>query len=288
MFSSEIMEEIRTERKSIAIVTGASGSMGSCACKMLSRRGFRVIMACRNTIKGEEKRREITSTAPSSELEVMELDLSSFQSIRNFAAELKQRGERIDALFNNAGVISRNFCLTEDGWEQSMGVNFAGAVLLTELLLPLMNDGARIVNMVSLMCNVASFKHDKLFSPAPPKKFNKLARYASSKLALLFYSIGLSERLQGRIKVNVADPGVVDSNMLRMGKWFDPLTDALFRPFCKSPSKGVFPAVEALCSEENLKLFRGRSHRSIPKRFLSRKEDTAFVMQEALSVTHNL
>lgn len=275
--------------KGSVIITGASGSMGRCACEMMARKGFSVILACRNLSKGEEAKSAIVKVFPEGEelLSVKKLDVGSPLSVRNFAEEIESEGKNITALFNNAGVISRDYHLSETGYEQTMSVNYIGPVLLTESLLPLIHDGAKVVNMVSLMCNVAPFDKNTLFSPAP-EKFNRLRLYASSKLALMLYSIGLSRRLDGRIKVNVADPGVVNSNMLRFGKWFDPLTDAFFRPFCKSPSKGVLPAVEALCSDQNLKFFRGRSVRDIPHKFLSRTEDIEWLMKKTDTIIHNL
>lgn len=288
MLGSQIMEEIRMEKGSV-IITGASGSMGREAAKMMAQRGFNVILACRNPFKGEEVRDAIIKERPETGdlLSVKKLDVSSPLSIKNFVEEIRNEGKDITALFNNAGVISRKYILSETGYEQTLSVNYIGPVLLTELLLPLMPDGSNIVNMVSLMCNVVSFSRNRLFFSSS-EKFNRLKVYASSKLALMLYSIGLSKRLNGRVKVNVADPGVVNSNMLRFGKWFDPLTDILFRPFCKSPSEGVLPAVEALCSEENLKLFKGNTCKDIPRKFLSMTEEVQWLMEETNTIIHNL
>ena len=76
----------------------------------------------------------------------------------------------------------------------------------------------------------------------------------------------LARRCPG-LRINLADPGIVDSNMISMGRWFDPLADILFRPFCKSPQKGARPALAALSSPERNRYFVGNRFTAIPSRF---------------------
>ena len=55
-----------------------------------------------------------------------------------------------------------------------------------------------------------------------------------------------ADELYGHVKVNCADPGVVNSKMITMHRWFDPIADVLFRPFISSPAQGAKPALKAL------------------------------------------
>lgn len=248
------------------IVTGASGAMGAAATRYLAGKGYHVVMACRNPEKAETVRRGIMSDIPDAEIGIMQLDLSSLESVRDFVKGLE--GERISALLNNAGVISRGYSLTGDGLENTFAVNYFGTVLLTRLLLPLLIPEAHVVNTVSLTCRFVKVS-DKSLMPEE-KEFSRLGTYAKSKLALLHFSQELARR-NPLLKVNVADPGIVNSNMISMGKWFDPLADALFRPFCKSPEKGVRPALSALFSELSGKYFVGQRVIDIPGRFVDQE-----------------
>ena len=243
------------------IVTGASGAMGEAAVRALARDGRSVVMACRNLEKAEAVRSRILANLPGVDISIGRLDLSSLDSVRAFADSLGQ--EPVSALFNNAGVISRGYSLTGDGLENTFAVNYFGP-FLTRLLLPLMGPEASIVNMVSLTCRYVSVTEKSLRPSAD--EFSQLGTYARSKLALLRFSRELARRNPG-LHINLADPGIVNSNMIDLGHWFDPLADFLFRPFCKSPERGVQPALSALASDGRNRYFVGRKSMDIPARF---------------------
>ena len=244
------------------IVTGASGAMGEAAVRALAREGRSVVMACRNLEKGGAVRDRILADLPAADLSVMRLDLSSLESIRTFVGELGH--EPVSALFNNAGVISKGYSLTGDGLENTFAVNYFGPYLLTRLLLPLMDPEASIVNMISLTCRFVSVSEESLRPLA--SDFSQLGTYARSKLALIRFSRELARRNPG-LRINLADPGIVNSNMIDLGHWFDPLADLIFRPFCKSPERGVQPALSALASDGRNRYFVGRKSMDIPARF---------------------
>ena len=245
------------------IVTGASGSMGKAAVKALALKGRSVIMACRNLRKGEAARREILAQAPGAAIGLLPLDLGSLRSVRAFAAYVK--GSAPAGLLNNAGTMPRHFSLTEDGLEQTVGVNYVGPYLLTRLLLDHFAPGAHIVNVISLTAKYA--KIDEGFLHKSPEDFHQLRTYATSKLALMLFSIELAKRTL--LRVNVSDPGIVNSDMIDLGRWFDPLADAVFKPFCKSPERGAAPALAALESPETMMLFKGKRCLKLQERFLN-------------------
>jgi len=250
------------------IVTGATGSMGAAAVEALALKGIPVIMACRNLHKAEAVRSDILSRVPEADLEIRQLDLASLASVRNFAEGIG-RGEAT-ALFNNAGVISKGWSLTEDGFENTFAVNYLGPRLLTLSLLPKMPEDARIVNMVSLTCRYAPLSEQTLHPSE--KDFHQLRTYARAKRALLSFSMELSRRYPA-LRVNLADPGIVASNMIDLGHWYDPLADALFKPLCKSPQTGVQPALRAMASELRNRYFVGKGDKAIPGRYLDPELD---------------
>ena len=239
--------------------------MGAAACKALALKGVPVIMACRNLGKAENVRDYIMHSIPSAELEIRELDLASLSSVRKFADSIEPG--YATALFNNAGVISKGYKLTAEGLENTFCVNYFGPWLLTRLLLPKMPSDARIVSMVSLTCRFAPLG-ERLLQPSA-EDFSQLGTYARSKRALLSFSLELARR-NPDLRVNLADPGVVASDMIDLGHWYDPLADALFKPFCKRPDKGVQPALRALETEqEGPRYYVGNGSRAIDKRYIA-------------------
>ena len=255
--------------KSKIIVTGATGSIGLAAVKSLLCKDLPVIMACRNIRKADTKRDSLIKEFPHSEIDVLELDLNSLASIKAFVEEIKNQGFKVDKLLNNAGIICRDFSVNDDGFETTLAVNYLGPLYLSKLLIPLMDDGFNIVNTVSVTRGVS--KLDEHFFDLDKKRFSQLGTYGKAKYALFLSSLTLSETIKNG-SVNLTDPGVVNSNMISMHRWFDPLADVLFRPFCKSPEKGAIPAVNALLYkstdlvQKNVKLFSGNKSKLISQK----------------------
>jgi NAD(P)-dependent dehydrogenase (short-subunit alcohol dehydrogenase family) len=278
------------------IITGASGAMGSEATAALARAGRPVIMACRDLDKAQAVKEKILDEVPDAVLDIKYLELSSLDAVREFAEGL--RGVEISSLFNNAGTMERHFSVTCDGFERTLAVNFIAPSLLTLLLLPQIRDG--VLNMVSVSCETARFDH-RIFSP-DASRFTQLGSYSTSKLALLFFSIALSQRCG--LRVNVSDPGIVDTEMIRLDRWFDPLTDLIFRPFCNSPKKGASPGVRALLDMTSSTgssagssevssadsgdfpiaggglMYKGLGSRPIPSKYASRVKDIGWLWEE--------
>ena len=262
--------------KSQIIVTGATGSIGLAAVKSLLSKDLPVIMACRNLNKAKTQRDNLIKQFPNSEINILELDLNSLSSIKTFVDNIKNQGFKVDKLLNNAGIICRDFSVNEDGFETTVAVNYIGPLYLTKLMIPLMEEGFNIVNTVSVTRGVS--KLDEHFFDLDKKRFSQLGTYGKAKYALFLSSLTLSEKIKNG-HVNLTDPGVVDSNMISMHRWFDPLADILFRPFCKTPEQGAIPAVNALlCKstdngqqttdfvQNDVKLFSGNKSKVIPKK----------------------
>ncbi len=245
------------------IVTGATGSMGSAAAEALARQGIPVLMACRNLEKAAAVRSEILLRVPGADLEIRPLNLASLASVRAFAEGVEPGS--VAGLLNNAGVISKDFRQTEDGFESTFAVNYFGPWLLTQLLLPKLPQDAHIVNMVSLSCRFVSLDAAAL-QPAE-SEFSQLGNYARAKRALLSFSLELARRYP-ELHVNMADPGIVASNMIDLGHWYDPLTDVIFKPLCKSPQAGVRPALRALAEETHSRYYVGKGSRAVPFRYV--------------------
>lgn len=103
-------------------------------------------------------RDEIRARTDNALVDVLPLDLSSLASVRAFADTFRSTYRRLNVLINNAGILSFTKGFTEDGFEQTVGVNYLGPFLLTSLLLPLFSSGedSRIINLTSMVWPLGS------------------------------------------------------------------------------------------------------------------------------------
>ena len=259
------------ERK-LAVITGADGGMGTEITRAVACAGYDVIMACYSSSKAETKCRELVKETGNEKIEVWQIDLASLASVRAFADRMLRQKTPVALLMNNAGTMETGLHITEDGLERTVSVNYVGPYLLTRLLLPLMGEGTRIVNMVSCTYAIGKLDFPDFFLRGRKGSFWRIPIYSNTKLALLLFTIELAERLRARgITVNAADPGIVSTNIIRMDQWFDPLTDIFFRPFIRTPLQGAATAIGLLLDAEvegRTATFNLNNHcRPLPKKY---------------------
>ncbi|KAM7422140.1 hypothetical protein PAMA_010284 [Pampus argenteus] len=118
-----------------AIVTGANTGIGKFVALDLARRGARVILACRNESRGTTALKEIREKSGNSDVHLRLVDLSSLDSVREFAERILKEEKALHILVNNAGVSGLPRQITKDGLEASFATNHLGPFLLTNLLL---------------------------------------------------------------------------------------------------------------------------------------------------------
>lgn len=196
----------------VAVVTGSNSGIGFETAKELAVQGFKVIMVCRNLEKARVSAQAIKECAEAN-IEIMQVDLASFTSIKAFAASFLKNNERLDILINNAGLFSERAEKTEDGFEMTMGVNHLGTYMLTRLLLPvvLQTEEARIVNIASKAGFYGNINMNKPFHG--PHGF---PGYSASKLAQIWFTMSLANELRDRgILVAAVSPGRGATNIWR-------------------------------------------------------------------------
>ena len=238
-------------KQKLAVITGADGGMGMEITRAVATAGYKVIMACRDPEIAEEKRQLIMRETGNIALEIVPVNLASLSSTASFANELFQRGEVITLLMNNAGTMETRRCITEDGLERTVSVNYVAPYLLTRKLLPLMGEGSRIVNMVSCTYAIGKLDFPDFFLRGKKGAFWRIPIYSNTKLALTLFTIALSKKVKEKgIIVNAADPGIVSTKIITMHMWFDPLTDIFFRPFIRTPRQGAATAISLLLDED--------------------------------------
>lgn len=200
-----------------AIVTGANTGLGYETARVLAARGARVVIAVRDTAKGDQAAAKIRAATPKADLQVLELDLGSLQSVRTAAEHIKTDHPRIDLLINNAGVMYPPKQTTADGFELQFGTNHLGHFALTGLLLEnvLAVDNSRIVAVASIAHRIqAEIDFEDLQWERRP--YNRVAAYGQSKLANLMFSYELNRRLAGKPTLSVAaHPGISNTELMR-------------------------------------------------------------------------
>jgi NAD(P)-dependent dehydrogenase (short-subunit alcohol dehydrogenase family) len=188
--SSWTAEDIGDLHGKLAVVTGANSGIGFETARALALHGAHVILACRNLQKGEDAVARIRAESPEVQVEVVQLDLSSLQSVTDFASALSERFDRLDFLINNAGVMMTPHGTTEDGFELQFGTNHLGHFALTGRLLSLLRatPGARVVTVSSMGHRQGRMNFDDLQSE---KRYSPTFAYAQSKLANVLFTFEL-------------------------------------------------------------------------------------------------
>ena len=238
----------------LAIVTGANSGMGMATVEALADDGAKVIMLCRSEKRGKDALEKLLENKER-QLEMMLCDLGDYDSIRSFAAKVKENYERIDILVNNAGFIALDRQVTKEGLDMQFGINHIGHFLLTTELIELMGAGSRIVNVASGAHKVGKIHFDDINLT---KGFNVVKAYSQSKLANVLFTRELAKRLMDKgITVNCCHPGAVATNMgVNRETGFGKTITGMLRPFFQTPAQGARTAI-FLATDESVKDISG-------------------------------
>jgi NAD(P)-dependent dehydrogenase (short-subunit alcohol dehydrogenase family) len=197
------------------IITGSNSGLGAITARELARNGAKIVMAVRNTSKGEAAAREIPG-----QVEVRRLDLQDLSSVRQFADGIGTA----DILINNAGVMAVPYAETVDGFESQIGTNHLGHFALTNLLLPKLTD--RVVAVSSMAHWPGRISLDDLNWKT--RRYRPWLAYSQSKLANLLFTSELQRRLDAAgspLRAVAAHPGYSHTNL--QGATGRQLSDAL-------------------------------------------------------------
>ena len=236
----------------IVLITGANSGIGKATAIALAKMGAEIIMVTRKEIAGTETLREIGEETGSGKLHAYTCDLSSLSQVRKLSLDLHENFDRIDVLINNAGIITKDRILTEDGFEYQFAVNHLAHFLLTQLVVDLLRNSkaARIVNVSSMAHKAGKIHYSDL---SLEEGYSPLKAYAQSKLANILFTNALSSRLvNDGITSNAVHPGMVGSRFAfgRNGQsthWIM----KLYQKIAKTPEKGAETSI-FLASSSNL------------------------------------
>ncbi|WP_033337517.1 SDR family NAD(P)-dependent oxidoreductase [Catenuloplanes japonicus] len=196
----------------VAIVTGANTGLGFETARMLAARGAAVVLVVRDVEKGRQAAARIDG-----DVSVQALDLTSLDSVRAAAEDLRAAHPRIDLLINNAGVMYTPRRTTMDGFELQFGTNHLGHFALTGLLLDRMLPvpGSRVVTVSSTGHRInAAIHFDDL---QWERSYSRTGAYGQAKLANLMFTYELQRRLapHGSTVAVAAHPGLSNTELAR-------------------------------------------------------------------------
>jgi NAD(P)-dependent dehydrogenase (short-subunit alcohol dehydrogenase family) len=230
-----------------AVVTGASTGIGKEIARGLASAGATVVLAVRDTERGEAAASDIRAGARGAVLEVRKLDVTDPDSIAAFAHGL----DALDVLVNNAGGWFARREVTAWGVEKTWATNVLGPLALTLALRPQLaaSGAARVVNVGSHLASGLDLD-DPQYERRPYVGFQ--GAYPQSKQALLMLSWELAARLgPDGIAVNVAEPEWTRTEAHRTApwpqRWVMNLAGALF---ARTPAQGADTAVWLASSPE--------------------------------------
>lgn len=198
------------------VVTGANSGIGLEVTRELVGRGAHVVMAVRDTAKGETAVADLAGPGSTS---ILELDLSDLDQTAACAETLIARHGQLDALICNAGVMGGPRLLSAQGFERQMATNHLGHAALISVLWPMLHtSAARVVIVSSSEARggkiTARTSERELLDPAP---YDGKQAYRNSKQANLLFAQQLHRRCTqtgSPVSVVSVHPGIAATNLL--------------------------------------------------------------------------
>ncbi|KAF8509028.1 NAD(P)-binding protein [Hysterangium stoloniferum] len=256
----------------ITLVTGGNSGIGYQTVRHLLLKNAKVYLAARSASKAAEavaKLKEETGK----EAIVLKLDLGDLSSVKNAAAEYLQKEERLDILFNNAGVMAPPFDqLTSQGYDLQFGTNVLGHYYFTMLLFPVLRHSTTARGIRARVINTSSLAHtwapgnglDWSVVKGGPDRDAKIAKwgtssipgkganwhlYGISKIGNIFFTHILN-RYHGDEVISIAlHPGGIRSGLQRHGSSMEQyLSEKILHPIEFGPLSqlwaGTMPEAE--------------------------------------------
>lgn len=218
------------EQRKIAVITGANSGIGQAAALKFAKEGIRVVMACRDKQKSDAVKRELMARSGNPDIDLMPLDVSSFESIRTFCKAFSAAYPRLDILIHNAAYLNhgeKTYRMSPEGVELSFATNAFGPTYMSHLLADSLakSEDPRVLNACTT--NIKNFfdpkrkiDFDNLRGEFKDKRpYSSYKMYGDSKMALLMLTFRMAEEWKGRgIKVNALQINRVRLSDATIGK----------------------------------------------------------------------
>ena len=223
----------------LAVITGSTGGLGAEMAKLLAERGWDLVLVNRSADKGAAQARQLAAAGRT--VETVTADLLDVAEVKRAAAEIAAAHPRIDALYNNSGVLTEKKVMSPAGVESHFAINTLAPYVMAEgLREPLAAAAAAggepmVVNISSAIANMA--KNVDVAALPNPDKIGKLTgAYANSKLAVTAVSAFMKDELEARgIRIRAIEPGGVKTKMTMknddaMPWWAKLVAPVMFKP----------------------------------------------------------
>jgi NAD(P)-dependent dehydrogenase (short-subunit alcohol dehydrogenase family) len=229
----------------VIILTGANSGIGKAASIQLAKLGATVVMACRSRDRGARAIDEVRNAAHSTKVELMQVDMSSQDSILEFVDAFCQRYEYLNVLIHNAANFDHTQTqpvFTAEGLETIFATNHLGPFLMTRLLLDMLKADApsRVITVASkglISYPFLDIEFDNLYGE---RKFSVQHAYYHSKQAQVMFTFDLAERLRGTgISVHcvrVGNVAIAEERLAHLPRWMLRMYE-LKRKFSMMPEK---------------------------------------------------
>jgi len=237
----------------ICLITGATSGIGRATAVELARLGATLILVGRNERKAAQVRHAIGRLPGNHPVEFLQADLSRQQDVRQVAAAVVRKYERLDVLINNAGARFSRYEESVDGIEQTLATNHLSHFLLTLLLWEQLHQApaARVITVSSGAHHGVS---NEIQATWPAEAYDRKVAYGQSKLANVMFTYELARRLKGtQATANALDPGGVATNLGRnngLVAWAKHLVFYALKGQLLSPRQGADTVVYLASSPE--------------------------------------
>jgi NAD(P)-dependent dehydrogenase (short-subunit alcohol dehydrogenase family) len=182
--------------------------------RALASAGASIVMPVRSRAKGEAVAAEVRASTGNNAVEVADMDLEDFASVRAFADGFVARGGALDILINNAGIMATPERRIAGGFESQFGANHLGHMLMTCHLAPALAPQARVVALSSIGHRRSPMNFDDPNFEHRP--YDKWEAYGQAKSANSLFAIGLNRRLEPKgINAYAVHPGGIMTELQR-------------------------------------------------------------------------
>jgi len=197
------------------LVTGVSAGIGVETARALAAHGAQVVGAARDLTKAEAATAQVRKDAAhGGSFKVVELDLASLKSVRACADKLLAKGEPLDVVIANAGVMATPFGHTAEGFETQFGTNHLGHFVFVNRIAPLIRSGGRVINLSSSGHRFSNVDlADPNFERTP---YDPFVAYGRSKTANILFAVAFDRRHRERgVRAAAVHPGVIHTELAR-------------------------------------------------------------------------